>query len=231
MSVLAPLGILIISMLIMAFLSLTPGVFALLNHYAYGKYSRKKAEHLTFFFILGAETTSSCLFLSVYIIVSLFISNSAHLNLITWLLIGIIISLSFISLFFYYRPGRGTRLFISRRVAKSIDQHARAIKTRSDAFTLGALSGAPELLFTLPLYIITSAEILHMSSTRPSSVLLTILYILAPTIPLFIMRWQFHRGRNLADITRSRIRDKNFIRFILTLSYALIATLIICLRT
>ena len=60
--------------------------------------------------------------------------------------------------------------------------------------------------------------------------LLTILYIVLPTIPLFIIRWRFQAGRNLADIERSRIKDKNFTRFILCLGYVSIAVLFIYFR-
>lgn len=216
----------------MTFLSLTHGVLVLFCHYTYGKYSRKKAETLTFYFILGFETMSSCIFFSTYLLVALVVSDFFHIgaNVLTWLLTGIIVALAFISLFFYFRPGKGTKLFISRRVANSLNLHAKTAKTRSDAFTLGALSSTPELIFTLPLYIITSAEILQMSSAHPSSSLLTIIYIVAPTIPLFVERWQFHRGHNLADAERSRVRNKSFTRFFLCFNYALIATIIILFR-
>lgn len=232
MSVFISLGIIVLSILIMTFLTLTSGVFALFNHYAYGKYSRKKAETLTFYFILGYETMSSCVFLSVYLLVAIAVADLSHLgtNIMTWILLGIIIALAFISLFFYYRRGPGTRLFIPRTIATSLLHHAKTAKTRSDAFTLGALSSTPELIFTLPLYIITSAEILQLSTTHPGSSLLTVFYIVVPTIPLFIERWRFHLGHNLADAARSRVHNKNFTRFFLCLNYFLIAFLIISFR-
>ena len=175
---------------------------------------------------------SSCIFLSVYLLVAIAVADLSHLgaNIMTWLLTGIVIALAVISLFFYFRPGPGTRLFIPRKIANSLFYHAEHVKTRSDAFTLGALSGTPELIFTLPLYIITSAEILQMSTTHPSSLLLTVLYIVVPTIPLFIERWRFYLGYNLAEAARSRVHNKNFTRFILCLNYLLIAILIICFR-
>ena len=216
----------------MTFLSLSHGVFAIFNHYAYGKYSRKKAETLTFYYILGTETVSSCIFLSVYLLVALVVADLPHLgaNILTWILTGITIALALISFFFYFRPGPGTQLFIPRRIAKSLTQHAKAVKTRSDAFTLGALANTPELIFTLPLYIITSAEILRMSIAHPSSPLLTIIYIVVPTIPLFIERWRFHLGHNLAESARTRVHNKNFTRFFLCLNYLLISILIITFR-
>lgn len=230
MSVLAPLGILILSMLIMAFLALTPGVYALFCHYTYGKYSRRKASDFTFFFILGAETLASCLFLCTYLLVAIAVADLSHLgtNVITWIMVGMLFALALASIFLYYRHGKGSQLFISRRVAKSLDHHAKTAKTRSDAFTLGALACTPELIFTMPLFIITSAEILQMSTVYFPSALLTILYIIIPIIPLFVLRWQFANGHNLAEVARSRVSSKNFTRLVLSISYVTIAILIIC---
>lgn len=219
-------------MLIMAFLQLQPGVFMILYHYASGQYSKAKASDLTLFFILGSETTAACLFLCSYCLANLifFYQFSPETGFLAWVAIGVLVALALMSLFCYFRPGPGTKLFISRKTAKNLDQHAKAVKTRSDAFILGGLSGILELPFTLPLYLITSVEIIEMSTDPLSSHLLTILYIIIPTLPLFITRWLFQSGRNLADIQKTRVKDKNFVRFILSLSYIAIAILIIYFR-
>ena len=95
---------------------------------------------------------------------------------------------------------------------------------------LGALAGTYELAFTIPLYILTSVEIMEMNVEYFPSNLLTILYIVVPTLPLFFIRWRYQSGHNLADIMKSRTHDKNFTRFILGFSYLVIAILIICFR-
>ena len=219
-------------MLIMASLQLQPGVFALFYHYASGKFSKARTSDITLFFILGVETSTALLFLSVF-----YVSNALFLyqfrpetGFFTWIIIGILIALTFISSIFYYRSGPGTRLFISRKCADNLNTHARTAKTRSDAFTLGALSSICELPFTLPLYIITSIEITETSILTFPSYLLILFYILVPTIPLFIIRWRFQTGYNLANIERSRIKNKNFTRLILSFSYFAIAALLIYFR-
>jgi hypothetical protein len=226
------LGIVIIAMLIMASLQLQPGVFALLNHYASGKYSKAKTSDLTLFFIIGAETAAACLFLCSYYLANLFFLYQfrPETSFFAWILVGILVALAIMSLFFYFRPGPGTKLFISRECARNLDAHARLAKSRSDAFALGAFSSICELIFTLPLYIITSAEIMEMTVEFFPSYLLTILYIIIPTIPLFIIRWRFQAGHNLADIERSRVKDKNFTRIILCFSYISITILFIYFR-
>jgi hypothetical protein len=232
MSFFISLGIVILAMLIMASLQLQPGVFALFYHYASGKYSKKKTSDVTLFFILGAEVASACLFLCAYYIANLFFlcQFRPETSFFAWVLVGILIALALMSFTCYFRPGPGTKLFISRKCAKNLDTHARNIKSRSDAFTLGALSGVCELPFTLPLYIITSIEIIEMTVEFFPSHLLTLLYIIVPAIPLFIVRWKFQLGRNLANIERSRVKDKIFTRLILGFSYIAISILFIYFR-
>lgn len=229
MSVFSSVGIIIIAMLIMASLQLTPGVFALFYHYASGKYSKKRVSRLSLFFILGAEVISACLFLSSYYIAYFFFlgkSRPEH-SVFAWFGIGVLVALSIASFFFYFRRGKGTQLFIARSFADALNESAKSIKTRSDAFALGAVSSTCEILFTLPLYIITAIEIIELSSENFTSDILTIIYILTSAIPLFITNFLFQSGHNLADIERTRVKDKTFTRLIMGFSYLIIAILII----
>lgn len=232
MSFFIPLGIVILAMLIMGSLQLVPGVFALFYHYSLGKYSKKQASILSLYFILGAEVVAACLFLSCFYLAYVFFFGFARpeTSFFAYFIAGILIALGIMSLCFYFRRGSGTRLFIPRKTAVALDYSARTAKTRSDAFMLGALSGTYELVFTLPLYILTAVEIMEMNVDYFPSNLLTIVYILVPTIPLFFIRWRFQTGHNLADIMKSRTRDKTFTRFILAFSFFTIAILIICFR-
>ena len=233
MSVFISLGIVILSMLVMASLQLTPGVFALFYHYALGQFSKAKASYLSLFFILGAEIITTCLYLSIFYLTCIFFFDNLHpeTTILFWAIAGILIALGIVSFFFYFRRGSGTKLFIPRKYAKALDLSAKSVKTRSDAFMLGALAGTCELIFTLPLYIVTCIEIMRMGSEGFASNFRTVLYILTPVIPLFFSRWKYQSGLNLADIQKSRTHDKVFTRFILAFSYILIAVLIICFRT
>ncbi len=232
MSFFVSLGIVFLAMLIMASLQLQPGVFALFYHYASGKYPKSRASDMTLLFILGAEVAAACLFLCSYYIVNLFFLYQfrPETSFFAWFIVGVLIALTFMSFFCYFRPGSGTQLFIPRKCAGSLDKHAKTAKSRSDAFTLGALSSVLEIPFTLPLYLVTSMEIMEMSVEFFPSHLLTILYIVIPTLPLFFIRWKFQTGHNLANIQRSRVKDKNFTRLILCFSYTAITVLFIYFR-
>lgn len=235
MNVFASIGIVIIAMLIMASLQLVPGIFALFFHYATGKYSLRKASSLSLFFILGTEIISALLFVSAfYVSYTLFLNDlNPRNNILTWIFIGIFIALSIACYFFYFRHPRSkqdTELFISRKLSHNLNLRAKAAKTPSDAFILGALSNVCELPITLPLYIITATEIMYMHTEYFADNFLTVLYILVSTIPLIQLYYSFRLGRNLATIQRSRVKDKFFHRLTISLSFLTIAILVICFR-
>ena len=235
MSVLSSVGIVILAMLIMTSLQLVPGVFALFYHYAVGRYSPKKVSSLSLFFILGTETLSTILFIStLYISYTLFLDNlSPRNNILTWIFTGCIIALAIISFCFYYRrphASHNTQLFLPRDFAECLDLRARSVKSPSDAFVLGALSSVYELIFTLPLYLITATEIMYMHNSYTADHLFTILYILTPALPLFCLYYSFRSGRHLADIQKSRVKSKTFHRFLISICYLTIAVLIIYFR-
>lgn len=225
MSVLTSLIILFLAMLIQAFLQLTPAIFTLFYHSALAKTSEKKADDLSLSFILGVEVFHAIIFLSVFSIISWAIS-SPHFEteILNWILAGIFGALSVASFFYYFRS-RGTELFIPRKIAKNLSTRAKNLKTRSDAWILGFFAGVPELLFTLPLFMICSLTALKFAGLSTPTII--ILYILVATVPLFILRALFRGGLNLADIQRLRVKNKSFFRLTITLGYLFLAFLII----
>ena len=220
-------------MLILVFLQLTPGVFALTQHYALGKFSKNNASFLTLFFIIGVEIISACIFLSTYYLISLLflVGFQPETSILTWALAGILIALGFLSFFYYYRPGPGSKLFISQKYAKGLKYGAKTIKTKSDVFVVGVMSSISEFIYTFPLYVLASVEIVRLSFQGISINLFALLFILAPLLPLFIIRYKYQAGYNLADIIKNRTKNKFFTRFILSFNYIIIAILILCFRT
>ena len=221
-----------LAIIIMTFMQLTPGVFALFYHYAIGKMELKKASNLALFFILGVEIVAACMYLSAFYLTYVFFLGGTGLadGILAWVMAGVMVALGAASLTLYYRKGKGTMLFIPRWYAEALDQNARTVKTRTEAFLLGAFAGTAELVFTLPLYILTSIEIMRMEGGMALNDILTVIYILAPTFSLFLIHLRFYLGYNLADMMKMRVKDKPFVRVILTLSYLTIAALLICYR-
>ena len=229
MSIITSLGIIVLAVLIMASLQLSPGVFAFFYHYVLGKFSKRKASDLTLFFIIGAEIINALIFLAVYFLLSFFMLGNFGLknDIFSYALIGVFSVLAIICFFFYYRRGSGTQLFIPRSYAKGLDRVANSTNSRKEAVLLGTLAGSYELVFTLPLFIIVATIALEFSISHLPANLIAILFVVSPLLPLFIIRWQYQSGHNLAEIIRLRIKNKIFIRSMLTLCFFLIAVLII----
>ena len=227
MSIFIPVAILFVAMLIQALMQLTPGVFTLFYHYALGKNSANKADDLSLHFILGTITFIVIIWLLIYAsIFTIFYDKvEPYPAFLPWLMAGIFLAESIASLFFYYRKGKFTTLFIPRSIAKNLDSHAQKIKTRSDAFILGFFSGIPELIFTIPLYIISAIELMRFNF--PLRPIFVIIYIIISIIPLFIIRTLYRHDHTLAKIEHTRIRAKLFIRIFFCISFLLLALAVV----
>lgn len=229
MGVFTSLGILVLSVLIIAFLQFISGIFLLTRHYASGKYSRVKASDLSLFFIFGVETALALIFVLVYFI----LSSSPIFSLLfgneifTWSMFTIFLLFSIISLFFYFRKGSGTKLFLSRSLASKYHTQAKSIKNRSDSFMLGLSSVLPELILTLPLIILSSTEIMKIAPSPFSSASLILLFIIIIITPLLAIHILYNKNYNLADFIKFRFKNKNFFRSIISLFYLILATLVI----
>ncbi|MBQ3353071.1 hypothetical protein IJG89_01855 [Candidatus Saccharibacteria bacterium] len=232
MSVFASVEILILAMLIVSLLQLTPGIFLLFSHFALGKYSRRKASNLSLFFIFGAEIFIAAVFISLYYILYALNSTPIDFNcdLIAWISAGVLTAIGTLFPMCYFRKGAGTKLFIPRSFATKISDRALTSKSRSDAFVLGFISGVPELIFTIPLYIVAILEIMRVGETPIIRGALVLAFVLITITSLMIYHIKFSLGYNLAEFERARVRNKNFTRFFLSLLYILTAIIIITFR-
>ena len=212
-------------MLILMSLQLIPGIFALVSHYTFGKYSAKKASDLSLFFIIGVETAFTISILLVYLILTAIYSAIPEVDILIWIICGIAIALGLFTFFFYYRKGNGVELFISRSLAKNIDYRARAIKQRSDAFVLGILAPFPELILTIPLYIISCIVVMDIGETTLARAFLISLLVFFTTVPILFYHLLSDR-HNLADSLRFRIKNKNFFRTFISIMYFMLAIFI-----
>lgn len=232
MSVFTSLGILILSMLIVASLKLVPGVFALFYHYASGRYSKKSVDTLSIFFILGVEALPVLLFMAINFILYIlpYINVNIFNHIFLYTAIGLLIALSLAFFFFYFRHGRNTNLFIPRKIATNLEQKAYSVKNNSDAFVLGFVSGIPELLFTLPLFFIVFVEISDYFIFALPCALFLMLFIFSIILPLFLTYNYFNNDNNLANIIKLRIKNKTFFRLFVPILYLIIATLILIFK-
>lgn len=232
MNVFTSVGILILTMLIMAFLQLSTGIFLLFFHYCHGKYSHRKCSDMGLFYIIGVELCVALIFLSTYFSLNAlyFATSNFDDTFLIWFIAGILAALAIVIFFCYYHKGKNTKLFISRRLASLLNEKAKNAKTRSDAFTLGFISTIPELFFTIPIYIVAAIETMQIGDTPIVRSLLVILFILSAVTPIIAAHMSMDFGYNLANIEKTRIRNKNFTRAFVSLLYLIIAILIITFK-
>lgn len=215
-------------MFIQAFLQLSPGVFAIFYHHALGKTTAKKADDRSLSFILGVEITIAVVFLITYFIITFIAAEKEFFSTtFLWVMAGILLAEAIFTLFCYFKPGKKskhtTRLFISRRLAENFIHRAETAKNRTDTIALGIITTATELIFTLPLFIISSVEILKFSPHF--GFIFIIAYVVIATLPLFTIRTLFRTDHNLAEIERMRIKRKNLFRLAISISFLIIAIL------
>ena len=219
--------ILILITLIQLFMQLTPGTLALFYHYALGKNNSIKADNFCLHYILGSEVFIGGIWLVVYLIMFNLIGNVPDTvsRVIPWVFVGIFIAEAIAGLFFYYRKGRFTELFMPRSLTRGIETKAKAVKSRSDAFILGFIVGAFELVFTLPIYVVGVAALLQTTLLPRAPII--ILYIIISVIPLFIIRRLYRTDHNLAEIEKKRIKHKSFIRIGMCVTFAALAAVMV----
>ena len=235
MSVLTSLGILILAVFACGFLQLVPGIFLSFYHYASAKNSRDAALNLSSFFIVGrALIAMLILFLTYFAFYHFLIDNPTfNIEILYWVLAGILALLGVFIFFFYYRRSKNTtELFISRKFARSILEKTRKAKKPSDIFVLGMAAGIPEIIFVLPVYAVLILEIINFPSANVLyHPLLFFTFILLSMTSTLAIRGQFYRGhKNLADIERARVKNKLYYRIMLSVSYILLAAFIISFR-
>lgn len=215
-------------MVIQAFLQTSPSIFAIFYHHALGKTTAKKADDRALSFILGQEIAIAIFFLAIYILISFLSVEKTFLDTVfMWVLSGLFLAEAMFAFFCYFRTDKKskntTKLFYPRAFVKSFIFHIEHAKNRSDTIILGFVSAFLDFIFILPLLVISSIAILHISSR--AGFVFIIAYIIIATLPLFTIRTLYRTDHNLADIQRFRVKKKIFFRITIAISYLILAIL------
>ena len=226
MSYILSVVLILLSMVIFAFLQLTPGLFTIFYHSRLAKTSKKRADDQSLSFILGTEIFSTTIWILVYFIIFALFYNVPDFNqgIFPFVMAGICLAEASVSFFFYFRSNKqkpSTATFITRHNAHTLTYRAKTIKNRSDCIMLGFVSNIPELIFTIPLFIICT-NILQDTPALPRAVII-IAFVIIPAIPLLVIRSLYQKNYNLANIQRLRAKLIIHFRIILALTYLAIA--------
>ncbi|MBQ3348509.1 hypothetical protein IJG90_03270 [Candidatus Saccharibacteria bacterium] len=221
MEVYVSLGIVILSGLIAASLQLPLGALLLLYHASLGKNIRKKTKKLASSFISGVTLMNFLLLGTAIFLVSVLTATGTLPHLLHVILFGILVFLGIIAWFFYYKRKGSTELWLPRRLARFIDVRARETNDLSEAFSLGLLIPLSEIIFSLPLLILSADAILRLDTLYQALGL--VIFTIFGTLPLLILRLFIRKGRNIADVQRWRLKNKSFFRFFTGAGFLILA--------
>lgn len=211
MEVYTSLGIIILSGLVAASLQLPLGTLLLLYHASLSKNVRKKTKTIASSFISGVTLMNFLLLGTALFLVASLTANGVIPDLGHIILFGILVALSIVAWFFYYKRKGSTELWLPRRLAKFIDARAKLTSDTTEAFSLGLLVPLSEILFTLPLLALASDAILRLDPVFQAVGL--VIYTIFGSVPLLALRISIRKGRNVAEVQRWRLKNKNFFRF------------------
>ncbi|MEO5691462.1 MAG: hypothetical protein ABIQ64_04710 [Candidatus Saccharimonadales bacterium] len=131
-----------------------------------------------------------------------------------WLiLIGIAVIVGIVTMFFYYRRGKGTKLWIPRSFALYLESRAKSTKNVIEAATLGVVSVFAELPFTA-VFIVATSLVLANSVALDDHLVIVGLYSLIVVFPLLVIASLLSAGHKLSHIQRWRESNKHFLQFV-----------------
>lgn len=130
-----------------------------------------------------------------------------------WLvLIGVAVTVGLMTILFYYRDGKGTKLWIPRAFARYLESRAKSTKNVIEATTLGIVSVFAELPFTAVL-MVSTALVLANSVILDDHALVIGLYAFVAVLPLIVIASLLSAGHKLSHIQRWRESNKQFLQF------------------
>lgn len=173
--------------------------------------SHQKLVSLVIFFVLGV-IFMTFLLLTSGIYMANTIIHYGILQIVLWatacsalIIIGVAVWL------FYFRPGKGTILWIPRFMAEYLTRRCSKTKSNGEAFSLGISSVVGEIIFLLAPIVVSILFIINMPIALQISGVA--LYILISVLPLVVVCILVNKQNKLSRIQKWREENKRFIQF------------------
>ncbi len=212
MTLATSLAIIAFAALIHASFQLSVSVLTLMSGHAIGSRTRHaRLLRMVGGFIAGAGVMTMLLVSFVsYTITQLF---DSRIPLLLWALAcGILVGVGVSVWRFYYRPGRGTSLWVPRSIAGYLNDRSKATKRSAEAFGLGLSSITGELLFIAAPVLVSSLALIHLSPLWQLAGIL--LYTAISLAPLLVVSALIGSGHTLSHIQQWREANKHFLQFV-----------------
>jgi len=211
MDIPSSLAIVTLAALIHASFQLSVSVLTLLSGHAIGaKHSQARVMRLTFGFVSGAGVMT---LLALSFISLIFLNVFGHdAPQIVWAIAcGLLIGVGLAVWFFYYRPGKGTSLWIPRSFARHLSDRSKATKSAPEAFSLGLTSVLSELIFIAAPMIISALVLVGLPGTW--QLVGIAIYAVISLMTLVSVWVLIGSGHKLSSIQKWREDNKHFLQF------------------
>ena len=155
-------------------------------------------------------------------------NRSRAAELFSALVIGLVPLVGLATVFWYYRRGDGTQLWLPRPVAGYLLERSRKTKRGFEAFLLGAGTVVGELPFIVAPMLIVGLLI----STQPSALWLplSLLYAVLACLPLLVVTGYLTSGHSVARVQRWREKSKVFLQWTSGLALILLTIFLTALQ-
>lgn len=205
------LAIVGLAALIHASFQLGVSVLTLLSGHSLSvKRSQFRIFRLTSSFVFGAATMT-ILLLSFCVLFLNYLTTSDNQLLLWSIISGLLIGVGIAVLFTYYRPEKGTSLWIPRSFARFLTDRTTATKRSAEAFSLGLASVFGEALFLIAPLAVSAYALIQLPSYWQ---VVGILYYVVVSLSSLILVWILvGYGRKLSRIQRWREKNKWFLQY------------------
>ncbi len=185
---------------------------SVLTHFSSHSLSRKTSEQrllaLGLSYSLGVIVTTA-LILTSFASLAQLLQASSHV--VAAVVVGLAPFIGLATILWYYRDGKGTRLWLPRPVAAHLLERSKKTRSLFEAVLLGAATVVGELPFLIgPLLFIT-----YLLAATPSSGWFgwALLYSAIAALPLLVTTMYFTSGHSVARAQRWREANKSFLQW------------------
>lgn len=211
MTLTTSLAIIAFAALIHASFQLSVSVLTLMSSHAIGARTR----HLRLVRMMSGFTFGAGVMTMLLVSFLAYVLGQAyggHVPLVFWALTcGILVGIGVCVWRFYYRPGRGTTLWVPRSFAGYLNERSKQTKRTVEAFGLGLSSIMAELLFIVAPVLISALILVQL---EPFWQLFGIaLYTGISVLPLLLVTALIGSGHKLSRIQKWRETNKHFLQF------------------
>lgn len=211
MEPLSSLAIVSLAGLIHASFQLSVSMLTLLSgHTIGGRASHVKVLRRAGSFILGV-VLMTLLLLSSTILVLQVIFGTYTPPLLWSVGCGLLMGLGIAVWVFYYRKASGTTLWLPRNFATFLARRTKATNSSAEAFSLGMASVIAEIIFILPLLLISAMTLLQLTPVWQATGIA--LYVGFASLSLGIIGVLVGSGHKLSRIQKWREANKRFLQF------------------